>query len=213
MLLVFYVSFQSTLCKYTKKQIDSLSLLSVFSHMLASHLVLCTCFLKDVVIYLVAVLSLGCSMWPQQLQCAGLVAPRRVGSYFPRDQTCILCIGRRFPTHWTTRSCTLPFFHWQIQFGNSPILPRRVSLTYGILVLVHYIIYLNHPLLVDILVISNFCQQYCKQCSPDYLVDVSVCTLLSTSLGKKKFLQVEWLDQRISILTAHLAPVYTLTIH
>lgn len=42
----------STLCKYTKKQIDSFSLLSVFSHMLASHLVLCTCFLKDVVIYL-----------------------------------------------------------------------------------------------------------------------------------------------------------------
>ena len=37
------------------------------------------------------------------LQHIGLVAPRRVGSSWTGDQTCVPCIGRWILHHWTTR--------------------------------------------------------------------------------------------------------------
>lgn len=43
------------------------------------------------------------STWAQLLWRTGLVAPWHVGSSWPRDGTCVLCIGRRILTYWTTR--------------------------------------------------------------------------------------------------------------
>ena len=46
----------------------------------------------------------------QQLWHMGLVAPRHVESSRTRDQTCVPCIGRQIPNHWTT---------WEVHFSNS----------------------------------------------------------------------------------------------
>ena len=40
------------------------------------------------------------SVWAQKLWCTNLVAVRHVGSSQTRDQTCVLCIGRRILYHW-----------------------------------------------------------------------------------------------------------------
>ena len=42
-------------------------------------------------------------VWAQLLWCTGLVAPRQVESSQTRDQTHVLCIGRRDVIHCTTR--------------------------------------------------------------------------------------------------------------
>ena len=37
------------------------------------------------------------------LECAGLITPRHEGSSWPRDETCISCIGRWVLNSWITR--------------------------------------------------------------------------------------------------------------
>ena len=60
----------------------------------------------------------------QKLWCIGWLSSRHVGSSCTRDQTCVPCIGRQIPNHWTTREiltetfCLLAYilllFYWQI---------------------------------------------------------------------------------------------------
>ena len=45
----------------------------------------------------------SCSTRARELWCAGLVAPRHVGSSQTKDQACVPCIGRLILNHQTTR--------------------------------------------------------------------------------------------------------------
>ena len=47
--------------------------------------------------------STGSRAWAQQLWRKGFVCPRHVGYSWTRDQTHVLCIGRRILNHWTMR--------------------------------------------------------------------------------------------------------------
>ena len=55
----------------------------------------------------------SCSMWAQSLWCSGLVALWHVESYWTRDQTRVLCIGRQLPTHCATREVWSLFYRWE----------------------------------------------------------------------------------------------------
>ena len=44
----------------------------------------------------------------QKLWCIGWLSSRHVGSSCTRDQTCVPCIGRQIPNHWTTREVQTP---------------------------------------------------------------------------------------------------------
>lgn len=61
----------------------------------------------------------GNRLWahePQQLQRTGLAAPWPVRSYPTRGWTCVPCLGRWIPSHWTTgspSSSTLALGNWQ----------------------------------------------------------------------------------------------------
>ena len=63
----------------------------------------------------------SCSIWARLLQLVGprvrvqlwgmaLVALRHVGSFWIRDQTCVPCIGRQIPNHWTPGKSPMVFF-------------------------------------------------------------------------------------------------------
>ena len=39
----------------------------------------------------------------------GLVAPRHAGSSWTRDRTCVPCVGRLIPNHWTTEAVCYDF--------------------------------------------------------------------------------------------------------
>ena len=64
----------------------------------------------------------SCGLWARQLQLTGsralaqqlwhtgLAAPRYVESFWTRDQTHVLCIGREIQIHYTTRALFFFFF-------------------------------------------------------------------------------------------------------
>ena len=52
----------------------------------------------------------SCSTRARELWCAGLVAPRHVGSSQTKDQACVPCIGRLILNHWITRDVLITSF-------------------------------------------------------------------------------------------------------
>ena len=54
--------------------------------------------------------NMGSTMQARSLWCTGLVALWHVESSWPRDRTCVPCIGRQILSHWTTREVLPVFF-------------------------------------------------------------------------------------------------------